>query len=61
MHVPPRKLSHGLFPINPEELSPLRLPFLFGFLPSVCVGALEVEEDDCVRMKPVIKTARVSF
>ena len=35
------------FPLNPEGLAPLGLPFLLGFLPSVWVGVLKVEEADC--------------
>ena len=49
VHVPAKKNLHGLLLFNPEGLSPLRLPYLRGFLPSVCVGTLEGEEDDCAR------------
>ena len=49
VHVPLVKFLHGFLPFKPEGLSPFRLPYLQSFLPSVRVGAVEGEEDDCAR------------
>ena len=51
----------GLLPFNPEGLSPLRLPYLYGFLPSVCVGALEVEEGECAYLSLIVPVSRCSL
>ena len=41
------RFFYTVSPFNPEGLTPRGLPYLWGFLPSVWVGAFEVEEDDC--------------